>query len=125
MQSIIDPKLLERLRVANNPGEPIASITFGICTAEVHKCRPCDPPVEAGDLGYDLHIGQISDHFDKASQTWIPGGQTHWHLWICNQTPPSAGCICSWRKLRDIAGVGTTPPGFDKTTFSCSGGGID
>jgi RHS repeat-associated protein len=88
------------------------------------SCRQCDPPVGAGDFGYRLDIGQLSDHFDKASQTLIPAGQTHWHLFVCNQTPPSEGCICSWRKLRDIAGVGVTPPGFDIKTNSCTGGGI-
>jgi RHS repeat-associated protein len=116
----------ELLQGLAKPGTTIASITiaFGSCTATVKKCLPCDPPVEAGDLGYDLHIDQIRDHFDRASQTWIPGGQTHWHLFICNQAPPSEGCLCHWNKESDMTGVGVTPPGFDVNKFSCSGGGI-
>ena len=102
----------------------LVSITQTLCSATVKKCRPCDPPVEAGDPGYDLHIGQKKDHFDQASQTWIPGGQTHWHLFVCNQAPPSEGCLCHWNKEREMTGVGVTPPGFDVKKFSCSGGGI-
>ncbi len=118
-----DAELLQG--IATNITEPIVSIDFGVCSAKVHKCKPCDPPVEAGDFGYRLDIGQLSDHFDKASQTLIPAGQTHWHLFVCNQTPPDAGCICSWRKLKDMTGVGVTPPGVDIETNSCTGGGID
>jgi RHS repeat-associated protein len=102
----------------------LVSITQTLCSATVKKCRPCNPPVSAGDFGYQLHVGQKSPHFDKASQTWIPAGQTHWHLFQCNQSPPDEGCICRWNKLKDMTGVGVTPPGFDVDTTSCSGGGI-
>jgi RHS repeat-associated protein len=102
----------------------LVSITQTLCSATVKKCRPCNPPVSAGDFGYQLHVGQKSPHFDKASQTWIPGGQTHWHLFQCNQSTPDEGCTCRWNKLRDMNGVGVTPPGFDVDTTSCSGVGI-
>jgi RHS repeat-associated protein len=102
-------------------------VPAGLCSAKgrPRKCKPCDPPVEAGDYGYQLHIGQKSPHYVKGTKTLIPAGQTHWHLFQCNQTGPSEGCVCRWNKIRDLAGVSSTPPGFDVDTTACTGGGVE
>jgi RHS repeat-associated protein len=109
--------------VNTNPGWQIASILpSGPCSIRVRKCRPCDPPVSAGDFGYRLDMNPRGPHHDKPTNTDIFG--PHWHLYVCNQTPPSAGCFCSWQPLK-IAAAGTLPYGFDIKTVSCSGGGIE
>jgi len=82
-------KTADLLQGVVKPGGAIASITFGVCTAEVKKCRPCDPPV--GTLLYRIDYNQQRDHHDKGTGIDIPAGMPHWHLYEVQQSPPSAG----------------------------------
>jgi RHS repeat-associated protein len=98
-------------------------VPAGLCSAKGKPpvCRPCSP-VGAGEPGYRLDMRPSRPHFDKPSQSWING--PHWHMFTCNQSPPSAGCICSWMPT-GIAASGTLPYGVDITTNACSGGGVE
>jgi hypothetical protein len=107
--------------VAKNITQPIVKIEFGQCSAKVIKCKPCSP-VPAGEFGYRLDGSPQRPHWDKPSQGWITGA--HWHMYVCNQRPPEAGCTCNWEPM-GIAASGSLPFGVDITTTACSGGGFD
>jgi RHS repeat-associated protein len=94
----------------------------GPCSVSVKKCRPCSPPV--GTLGYRLDMDPQKPHFDKPTQTYLDG--PHWHLFEVHQSPPSSGCICSWRNLGLAGEFPPLPLGaVDIETTPCTGGGIE
>jgi hypothetical protein len=104
------------------PGGAIASISFGVCTATVKKCRPCNPPVDT--LGYRVDPNQKRSHYDKPTGITIPAGVPHWHLYQVTQRPPSAGCTCDWNDL-DQAGFYPPPPPGAIPICPLTGGGIE